>query len=112
MIRNLSETVIIPIAAMIIAFVLGYELISMVIDKNSLHDLDTWMFFKWVFKAFLATMIVTHTFDITMAIFDVAQYIIQQSAGVITGDTSIDISTALGSLTETMEEMEIESSCC
>ena len=107
MIRNLSETVIIPIAAMIIAFVLGYELISMVIDKNSLHDLDTWMFFKWVFKAFLATMIVTHTFDITMAIFDVAQFIIQQSAGVITGDTSIDISAALGDLTATMEEMEV-----
>ena len=73
MIQGLSQTVIVPIAGMIITFVLCYELISMVTERNNLHDTDTWMFFKWVFKAFVAVYLVTNTFNITMAIFDVGQ---------------------------------------
>ena len=71
MIKTLSENVIVPIAGLVITYVLCYELISMIIDKNNLHELDTFMFFKWFFKAWVAVFIVTHTFDITMAVFDV-----------------------------------------
>ena len=54
LIRSLSETVIIPIAGIILTFVMCYELIQLVIEKNNLHDVDTWIFFKWIFKTFVA----------------------------------------------------------
>ena len=107
MIQSLSETVVVPIAGIIITFVLSYELISMIIEKNNLHDFDTFNIFKWIFKAFVAVYLVTHTFDITMAIFDVAQYIVQQSAGVITGSTSVDFAAALGDIAAQLEPMGI-----
>ncbi len=75
MIQNLSQTVILPIAGLVITYVLCVELISMVTDKNSLHDIDTFMFFKYVFKAWVAVYLVTHVFDITMAVFDVGQHL-------------------------------------
>ena len=73
MIQNLSDSVIVPIAGMIITFVLCYELISMLTEKNNMHDIDTWMFFKYFFKMWVAVWIVSHTFTITMAVFDVGQ---------------------------------------
>ena len=76
MIRGLSENVIVPIAGIIITFVLCYELISMITEKNNLHDMDTWMFFKWFFKAAVAIYLVTHTFDIVMAVFDIGQNVV------------------------------------
>jgi putative hydroxymethylpyrimidine transporter CytX len=85
MIQTLSENVIVPIAGLVITYVLCVELISMVTEKNNLHDIDTFMFFKWFFKAFVAVFIVTHTFDITMAVFDMAQHIVSGAAGVIGG---------------------------
>ena len=97
MIRTLSDTVVVPIAGIILTFVLTYELISMLMERNNLHDFESFTLFRWVFKAFVAVYLVTHTFDITMAIFEVAQHIVQQSAGIITGDTSINYATALGS---------------
>lgn len=107
MIQSLSETVVVPVAGIIITFVLCYELISMIIEKNNLHDYDTFNIYKWVFKAFVAVYLVTHTFDITMAIFDVAQHIVQQSAGVITGSTSVDFAAALGDVESQLESMGI-----
>ena len=98
MIRGLSETVIIPIAGAVLAFVMTYELIQMVTEKNNLHDIDTWMFFKWVFKSFAAVLIVTNTWNIVMGIFDMAQQVVNQSAGVIIGNTSIDIATVITDL--------------
>ena len=89
MIRNLSESVIIPIAGAILAFVMTYELIQMVTEKNNLHDIDTFMFFKWVFKTYAAVLIVTNTWNIVMGVFDAAQQVVNQSAGVIIGNTSI-----------------------
>ena len=83
MIRNLSETVIVPIAGIILTFVMCYELIQLIIEKNNLHDFDTWIFFKWIFKTFCAVLIVTNTWNIVMAVFDVAQNVVSQSAGVI-----------------------------
>lgn len=96
MIRNLSDNVVVPVAGLIITFVLTYELITMIIDRNNLHDFDTFTIFKWIFKAFVAVYLVTHTFDITIAIFELGQRIVQQSAGIITGSTSIDFAAALG----------------
>lgn len=107
MIRSLSETVIVPIAGVVLTFIMCYELIHMVIDKNNLHDVDTWMFFRWIFKTFVAVMIVTNTFNIVMGIFDVAQSVVNRAAGVISTRTNIDISAVIGGLTAKLEVMEL-----
>lgn len=98
MIRSLSETVIIPIAGMIITFVLCYELITMITEKNNLHDGDSFSFFKYFLKMWVAVFLVTHTFDITMAIFDVAQHVVNAASALIRGSTYIDISTVLAAM--------------
>ena len=81
MVQNLSETVMIPIAGVILAFVMTLELIQLVTDRNNLHDIDTWMFFKYFFKMWVAVWIVSHTFTITMAVFDVGQSVVSRAAG-------------------------------
>lgn len=108
MVRNISETVIIPVAGMILTFVACCELIQMIIDHNNLANFETWIFFKWIFKTFAAVMLVTNTFNITMAVFDLAQHVVNESAGVVTGSTAIDAS-ALDSLRETLEGMDLGS---
>lgn len=95
MIRNLSETVIVPIAGLILTFVMCYELIQLVTEKNNMHDVDTWMFFKWIFKTFCAVLIVTNTWNIVMGIFDVGQSVVNRSAGVIIGNTALDLNSVI-----------------
>lgn len=107
MIQNLSETVVVPIAGLIITFVLCYELISMITEKNNMHDIDTWMFFKWVFKAMIAVYLVTNTFDIVMAVFDVGQHLVTSAAGVIGHDTNIDVANTLQQMRTSMQGMEV-----
>ena len=107
MIRNLSDNVVVPIAGMIITFVLCYELISMLMEKNNFHDFETYAIYKWVLKAFIAVYLVTHTFDITMAIFELGQNVVQQSAGIITGTTSLDFATVIGDVSAQLEAMEL-----
>ena len=107
MIQTLSENVIVPIAGLVITYVLCVELISMVTEKNNMHDVDTFMFFKWFFKAWVAVYLVTHTFDITMAVFDVAQRVVSGAAGVIGGNTNIDVTAALSSMQAGLDAMEI-----
>ena len=107
MIRNLSNSVIIPIAGMIITFILCYELISMITSANNMHDVDTFMFFKYFFKMWVAVWIVSHTFEMVMAIFDVGQHVVNSAAGVIGGSTAIDISSLVGQMSTTMQTMEI-----
>ena len=107
MIRSLSNSVIIPIAGMIITFILCYELISMITSANNMHDVDTFMFFKYFFKMWVAVWIVSHTFDMVMAIFDVGQHVVNSAAGVIGGSTAIDISTLVGQMSTTMQTMEM-----
>ena len=107
MIRSLSDNVVIPIAGIIITFVLCYELISMLMEKNNFHDFETYAIYKWILKAFIAVYLVTHTFDITMAIFEVTQNMVQQSSGIITGSTSIDFATVIGDVSTQLETMEI-----
>lgn len=106
MIRNISESVIIPIAGIILTFIVCYELIQMIIDHNNLANFETWIFFKWIFKTFLAVMLITNTFNITMAIFDVANHVINASGGIISGDTAID-ATNLRVLEETLMRMDL-----
>jgi len=107
MIRNLSETVIIPIAGVILAFVMTYELIQMVIDKNNLNDLDTWIFFKWIFKTFVAVLLVTNTFNIVMGVFDMAQSVVNGASGVIISDASIDLTSTITDLKTRLTAMEL-----
>ena len=106
MVRNLSETVIIPIAGLILTFIACYELIQMIVDHNNLANFETWVFFKWIFKTFLAVTLITNTFNITMAVFDVAQHVINASGGLISGNTAID-GTALEAMQSTLEAMDL-----
>ena len=107
MIRSLSDNVVVPIAGIILTFVLCYELITMIIEKNNLHDFETFTLYKWIFKVFVAVYLVTHTFDITMAIFEMGQSIVQQSSGIINGSTSVDFAAALGDVEAQLETMGI-----
>lgn len=107
LIQNLSQAVIVPIAGLIITFVLCYELITMVTQKNNFHEFETYNIFLWIFKAYVAIYLVTNTFNITMAVFDVGQHIVNGAAGVISGSTAVDASAAIATLTESLEDMEI-----
>ncbi|WP_342981625.1 CD0415/CD1112 family protein [Ruminococcus sp. 2227st1_E6_2227SCRN_220401] len=107
LIQSLSDTVIVPIAGMIISFVLCYELITMVTQKNNFHEFETFNLFIWVFKAYIAIYLVSNTFNITMAVFDVGQHVVNSASGVISGTTEIDATSAIEGLLETMEEMEV-----
>lgn len=107
MIQNLSNTVILPIAGAILAFVMTLELIQLITDKNNLHDVDTWMFFKWVFKSAAAVLIVTNTWTIVMGIFDAAQSVVSSAAGVIVGNTSIDISAIMTDMETRLLDMDV-----
>ena len=95
MVQTLSENVIVPIAGMVISFVLIYELISMVIDKNNMHDFDTGLFFRFLFKACIAVMLLSKTFDIVMAVFDVGSHVVTEAAAQISGSTSLDVEATL-----------------
>ena len=107
MVRNLSETVIVPIASIVLTFVMCYELIQLIIEKNNLHDFDTWIFFKWIFKTFCAVLIVTNTWNIVMGVFDVAQHVVNQAAGVIIADTAMDVSALMCDIEARLMDMEI-----
>lgn len=106
MIQNVSESVIVPIAGMILTFIACYELIQMIIDHNNLANFETWIFFKWVFKTFMAVTIITNCFNITMAVFDVAQQVISGAGGIISGSTAID-DAALQGMRQTIEAMDL-----
>lgn len=106
MIRNISESVILPIAGMVLTFIACYELIQMLIEHNNLANFETWTFFKWVFKTFLAVTMISNTFNITMAVFDVAQQVISRSGGLISGSTSVSDAT-LTAMQATLEGMDL-----
>ncbi len=107
MIQNLSETVIVPIAGAILAFVMTLELIQLITDKNNLNDMDTWIFFKWAFKSAAAVLIVTNTWTIVMGVFDAAQSVVASASGLIIGDTSINISSVMVGIEDRLMEMEL-----
>ncbi len=106
MIRTLSENVIMPIAGLILTFIACYELIQLVISHNNLAHFETWIFWKWIFKTFVAVTLITNTMNITMAVFDVAQHVVSQAGGIIGSSTAIDAST-LAAMQTTLEAMDI-----
>jgi hypothetical protein len=107
MVHNLSESVILPIAGVILAFVMTLELIQLITEKNNMNDVDTWMFFKWVFKTACAVLIVSNTWNIVMGVFDVAQSVVSSAAGVTIGSTAIDISAVMTDLETELMAMDI-----
>ena len=107
MIQNLSNSVMVPVAGVILAIVMTVELIQMITDRNNMHDVDTWMIFKWVFKSAAAILLVTNTWNIVMGVFDLAQSLVTQASGVIGADASIDISTVMSDMEGQLEEMEL-----
>ncbi len=107
MVRSLSDTVILPIAGIILTIVMTLELIQLLVDRNNLHDVDTWMFFKWTFKTACAVLIVSNTWNIVMAVFDVANSVVNNASGVIVGSTSINFATILPDLEAQLEAMDL-----
>ena len=104
MVRNLSESVIMPVAGILLTFIACYELIQLIISYNNLASFETWFIWKWIFKTFVAVELITHTFDITMAVFDVSQKVVSQAGGLVQGNTAIDASTLSG-MQSTLEAM-------
>lgn len=107
MLRNLSETVIVPIAGAILALIMCYELIQLIAERNSMHDMDSWMLFRWVFKSAAAIILVSNTWNIVMGVFDITKSVVNQSAGVIIGNTSIDITSIVTDLDTRLADMGI-----
>ena len=107
MIRTLSENVVVPVAGIILTFVMCLELIQMLIDRNNMHDFDTFIFFKWLFKTAAAVLIVTNTWNIVMGVFDVAQSVVNSAAGTISSNTAIDVNTVISNLEGRLQEMDI-----
>ena len=106
MIRTLSENVIMPIAGIVLTFIACYELIQLVIGHNNLANFETWIFWKWTFKTFIAVMLISNTMNITMAVFDVAQHVVNESGGIISGSTAID-DDDFEDMEEDLEEMDV-----
>ena len=107
MVRSLSENVMVPIAGIIITFVLCYELITAITDKNNMHDIDTFLFFKFFFKAGVAVYLLSRTFDITMSVFDVGHTVVNRAGGIISGNTNIDITSTIAAMQTEMQTMEL-----
>ena len=107
MIRKLSDNVILPIAGVILALVATLELIQMIVDRNNMHDMDTFMLAKWVFKTACAVVIVTNTWNIVMAVFDVAQSVVSRASGLVIADTDIRIDSVIVGLEAKLAEMEL-----
>lgn len=107
MIKSLSENVVVPIAGIILTFVMCLELIQLLIDRNNMHDFETFIFFKWIFKTFVAVLLVTNTWNIVMGVFDITQSVVNDSAGVIISDTSIDIATVITDIEAKLDAMSV-----
>ncbi|HIR78179.1 MAG TPA: hypothetical protein IAD38_04145 [Candidatus Egerieenecus merdigallinarum] len=107
MVKNLSETVVVPIAGVILTFVMCVELIQMVVDRNSMHDFETFTLFKWAFKTFCSVLIVTNTWNIVMGVFEIAQSVVNRASGLIVADTSLDLGTVVTDMEARLMEMEV-----
>ena len=107
MIRSLSDNVILPIAGVILAFVMTLELIQLIADRNNLHDIDTWVFFRWVFKTAAAVLIVSNTWNIVMGVFEAAQSVVNRASGLIVGNTSINLADHISDLEARLLEMNV-----
>lgn len=107
MIRTLSDNVILPVAGVILAFVMTLELIQIITEKNNMHDVDTWMFFKWIFKTACAVLIVTNTWNIVMGVFEVAQSVVNSASGIVISDTSITLADNIAGFEANLLDMDV-----
>lgn len=107
MVRNLSENVVVPIAGIILTIIVTYELIQMLIERNNMHDFETFIFYKWIFKTFVAVTLVTNTWNIVMGVFDLTQYVVNNAAGVIVSNTAIDLSALITDMEARLMEMDV-----
>lgn len=105
MIKSLSETVVLPIAGAILALVMTLELIQMITEKNNMADFDTWMIFKWIFRATAAILIVSNTWNIVMGIFEAAQTVVSRASGLI--GASAGLNTGISNLHDTLQAMDL-----
>lgn len=107
MVQSLSNNVVVPIAGVLLAIVMAMELIQMIVDRNNMNDFDIGQIIKWVCKSFFAVILVTSTWDIVMGIFDLAQAVVNNAAGVIISDTALDLSSVITDMEARLMEMEI-----
>ena len=107
MVQALSQNVVLPVAGVILAFVMTLELVQILMDKNNFHDIETVVFFRWIFKTACAILIVTNTWNIVMGIFDVAQGVVNQASGIIVGDTAIDLATVMPDMETRLQAMDL-----
>lgn len=107
LIQTLSQNVILPIAGIILAYVMCYELIQIIIQKNNMHDVDTWIFFKWIFKSFIAVLLVTNTWQIITAVFSMGNQIVRQASGTISTTVGIDIQSAMTQIIDSLKDKDI-----
>ncbi len=107
MVRSLSENVVVPIAGVILTIIVTYELIQMLIERNNMHDFETFIFYKWIFKTFVAVTLVTNTWNIVMGVFDLTQHVVNSAAGVIVSDTAIDLSTIITDMETRLQAMDV-----
>jgi len=107
MIKTLSDNVVVPIAGIILTIVMTYEFIQMIMERNNMHDFETFTFFKWIFKTFAATLIVTNTWNIIMGVFDMAQHVVNQAAGIVISDTALDVTAVVSDLEASLQAMDI-----
>lgn len=107
MVQSLSNNVVVPIAGVLLAIVMAMELIQMVVDRNNMNDFDVGQIVKWVCKSFFAIILVTSTWDIVMGIFDLAQAVVNNAAGVIISDTSLDLNSVITDMEARLMEMDI-----
>jgi len=104
MIRNLSEIILLPIGGMVLTYVLTYELIQMITEKNNMADFDTFNLYKWVFKTWIAVFIMANMFDIIMAIFDLASSAINAAAGMVIGNLDLGSPAMMAQLEILLED--------
>jgi len=107
MVQSLSQTVVVPIAGILLAIVMTMELVQMIVDRNNMNDFDVSQIYKWVIKSFIAVMLVTSTWDIVMGVFDLAQSVVSNAAGVIIADTSIDLASVITDMEARLAAMDI-----
>ena len=107
MIRGLSENVMMPIAGVILTIVMCIDLLHMIMDSNNMNTVDFWMILKWIFKTAAACLIVTNTWNIVMAVFEIAGSVVNSSSGVISGSTAIQLSEVLPSVESRLEAMSV-----
>ena len=106
MIEALSRNVVLPIAGVILTFIACYELIEMITQHNNMAQFEPALLMKWIFKTAISVWMISNTFDIIMAVFDVTQQVVANSSGIISGNTRVN-DIGLSMLQSSMMQMDV-----